>query len=94
VYNWAKERVLDRKVVNGMRNELGKNGKKVSDFFYGASLYEYGDMKQNVCLTTGLTKKEEGGDKIRQLIFFPSGKLITDWRYDTEAEGKQMEERT
>jgi molybdenum cofactor biosynthesis enzyme MoaA len=91
IYAWTKPRVVDKGVVEEIHDELEKNGRKISEFFYGAGLYEYGETRQNVCLTTGLTDKKEGGDGIRQLIFFPSGKIITDWRYDAETEGQPIE---
>lgn len=95
VYTWTKPRVIETDMVEAMRAELDRHGRKISKFFYNGALYEYGDSKQNVCFTvcftTGLTNKSEGGNEIRHLIYFPSGKIITDWRYDTAAEGQPAE---
>ena len=84
---WTRPRIVPQEVMTQLREHLEQQSLKIADFFYGASLYAYGKQRQDVCLTTGITDKKEGGEEIRQLIFFPSGKIITDWRYDTEAEG-------
>ncbi len=83
---WTRPRIVTREIMTQLRAHLNEHSSKIADFFYGATLYAYGKNKQDVCLTTGLTEKKEGGNEVRQLIFFPSGKIITDWRYDTEAE--------
>ena len=85
---WTRHRVLPKETMDEFAGELSKNGKQIGGFFYGAKLYEYGKGKQNVCLTTGLTDKVITEGEIRQLIYFPSGRIITDWRYDT-AKGEQ-----
>ena len=80
---WTREHMLSEEVISAIQHHLGSEGRLVERFFYGASLYEYGPTRQNVCLTNGLTEENRTGE-IRQLIFFPGqeGRIITDWRYD------------
>lgn len=83
---WTRGRIVAKEAMDQFKQHLKKAGRLVDSFFYGASVFEYGPARQNVCLTTGLTDKILT-DEIRQLIFFPSGRIITDWRYDSSKEG-------
>ncbi|MGA3020329.1 MAG: radical SAM protein [Candidatus Micrarchaeales archaeon] len=87
---WTKPRIVSQEVMDEMLADLDKHGTRMAEFFYGAALYKYGEDKQNVCLTTGISDNKEKEGDIRQLIFFPSGKLITDWRYSSEAENQPV----
>jgi molybdenum cofactor biosynthesis enzyme MoaA len=90
VSSWTRSHMLAPETLAALRSHLDENGKLVGEFFYGARLYEYGESSQNVCLTTGLTDKILTDD-VRQLIFFPSGRIITDWRYDSGKEGELVQ---
>ena len=46
---------------------------------HGATIYDY--QGQNVCLTNCLTRSKNE-DEVRQLIYFPDGRLIYDWEYE------------
>ncbi len=82
VSEWTTKRIVGQDVASKIRKFLQDGGQLVATFFYGAEVFEFGLSRQNVCLTNGLTDNDQRSD-IRQLIFFPSGKVITDWRYDT-----------
>ena len=45
---------------------------------HGAKIYDWGD--QNVCLNNCVTETTDPSD-IRQLIFYPDGKLLYSWNY-------------
>jgi molybdenum cofactor biosynthesis enzyme MoaA len=52
---------------------------KLLELPHGAVVYDYNG--QNVCLSTCLTDTADPND-IRQIIFFPDGKIGFDWKYE------------
>ena len=56
---------------------LESQGTKLMTFEWGATVYDLND--QNVAITNALTFNQEKDD-LRQLIFFPDGRLRYDWQ--------------
>ena len=67
---------LGGKKMQEIHDFLKKEGALCDKLPHGALVYEVDG--QNVCMTTGLTY-DSGEEKIRQLIFFPQGRLTTSW---------------
>jgi hypothetical protein len=51
-------------------------GEELMRLVHGAVIYDVN--QQNVCLTDSLTIDQQK-EEIRQLIFFPDGRLVYDW---------------
>jgi molybdenum cofactor biosynthesis enzyme MoaA len=76
---WAKEHTIEREKMQGIKEWLDKCSTPVLHLSHGATVY---DVKgQNVCLANCLTTNETDED-IRQIIFYPSGRIMYDWVYD------------
>jgi len=52
--------------------------KQILKLAHGATVYDFNG--QNICLTNCLTTNETDED-IRQIIFYPSGRISYDWKY-------------
>lgn len=85
------EYARDRKIVNWIKKEeVGgacnrlmhylemKNAVRLLELPHGAIVYDYNG--QNVCVSNCLTGTTDPND-IRQIIFFPEGQIMYDWRY-------------
>jgi molybdenum cofactor biosynthesis enzyme MoaA len=59
-------------------DHLDTSGTELLRLPHGASVFDVGG--QNVCVGNCLTRTTDPND-IRQLIFFPDGKLMYDWQY-------------
>ena len=46
---------------------------------HGGVVYDF--QGQNLCMTDCLTMSPSSEDGLRQIIFYPSGKLTYDWQY-------------
>jgi molybdenum cofactor biosynthesis enzyme MoaA len=58
---------------------ISQEGNKVLTLAHGAEVYDV--RGQNVCLANCLTTNESD-DNMRQIIFFPDGKISYDWCYE------------
>lgn len=75
VFNWAMEHQVD---PYDMDCYINKHATKLLELPHGGVIYDY--RGQNLCWANCLTGTTDPED-IRQLIFFPDGKLRYDWRY-------------
>lgn len=79
VYEWTKKNRPSEKSVKKVYSHVRKKGKLLLNLMHGASVYDINGV--SVCITTCLTLKSNVED-IRQLIFFPDGKIRYDWQYE------------
>lgn len=82
VYDWTCKNLVDDSYDNHNRTSINlwvnKVGKLIRTLVHGGVIYDVDG--QNVCLTDCLTH-DPNEEEIRQLIFYPSGELYTDWQY-------------
>lgn len=78
VYRWVVEHELTEKEISLIRKFLFREGQAVLRLAHGAVVFDFNG--QNICLTDALTIEPES-EEIRQLIFFPNGRLRYDWQY-------------
>lgn len=78
-WNWTAENHVTPQQVDRVREWLDLGGDKIMTLTHGATVYDVGG--QNVCLTDCLSIKP-GGEDIRQLIYFPDGRVRYDWQYE------------
>lgn len=75
---WTESHLLSGDQMTNIKNHLEENGHRLLMTGHGAAIYDvYG---QNVCLTNALTLDVDP-EKIRQIIFFPNGRVRFDWQY-------------
>lgn len=78
IYDWTTANRIPKEQVRVLQDHVADNGMELMQLPHGATIY---DVKgQNVCMTNSLTLSTNP-DEIRQLIFFPDGKLLYDWQY-------------
>ncbi len=82
VHNWVGKSRLKPGQIKKMENYLKENGRMLARLPHGAAIYDVGG--QNVCLTNSLTRDSPKGGYLRQLIFFPDGRLRTGWEDGAE----------
>lgn len=75
---WTESHLLTQNQFEEIKNYIEKNGHKLSTTGHGAAIYDV--ASQNVCLTNALTLDLDP-EKIRQIIFFPNGRVRFDWQY-------------
>jgi molybdenum cofactor biosynthesis enzyme MoaA len=78
VLDFARMKQLSREQLDDVRGFFIANATPLMKLMHGAQVFDVDG--QNVCLTNCLTI-EGGEEDIRQLIFFPDGKLMFDWQY-------------
>lgn len=78
IYDWTMANKPSEAFIGELSGELNNNGHRLLDFDYGAVVYDYNG--QNVCLSNCLTENSDS-DHIRQVIFYPDGKLMYSWQY-------------
>lgn len=75
---WVEKNRPSDEVMRNVADHLEFNGTLLMKLGHGAKVYDlYG---QNVCLNNCLTL-DPADNELRQLIFFPDGKLCYDWQY-------------
>ena len=79
VFEWTKKNKPNKKDVNKIYSYVRKKGNLLMNLMHGASIYDIKGI--SVCITTCLTLNPNMED-IRQLIFFPNGKIRYDWQYE------------
>lgn len=78
VFDWTSKHSLSEKQIEEIKGYIDKNGRRLAVTGHGAGIYDING--QNVCLTDALTLNPNGED-IRQLIFFPDGRIRFDWQF-------------
>lgn len=80
VAKWVDEHKLEPGQLEDINMYLEENGTVVRTFPFGGAVYSiYNIRHQNVCSTTSLTKDPQPANYLRQLIFYPGGRIATDW---------------
>lgn len=75
---WTERHFLTEIQSREIKKYLDENGTVVLKGGHGSLIYDVGG--QNVCLTNALTHSPDP-TKVRQIIFFPDGKIQHDWQY-------------
>lgn len=76
VYQWIAQHELPTERWAQMEQWVEENGTQYDSAGYGARMFDVSG--QNVCLTNCLTRNPNA-EEVRQLIFWPSGDITTDW---------------
>lgn len=79
ISKWVDENTLSYFQTKEIKDNLDVVGNQIMKLVHGAVVYDV--RGQNVCLTNCLTLDPQSED-IRQLIFFPNGRLRYDWQYE------------
>lgn len=80
VAKWVDEHKLDPGQLEDINTYLSENGTVVKTFPFGGTVYSIFNVRhQNVCSTTSLTKDPYPKNYLRQLIFYPGGRIAKDW---------------
>ncbi len=86
-YNWVKQRTIPKKDLRQIKKKLDKLCSTELILDYGAVVYGFPIFdddkciireRQNLCFSNCLTKPKNP-DQIRQLIFFPDGRIQYSW---------------
>ncbi len=79
IENWVKNHSLSDLQIEKINDALEKQGSKIMTLENGGVVYDVNG--QNVCLTDCLTLSPES-ENLRQIIFFPDGRLRFDWQFE------------
>ena len=78
IESWATAHLISDEKIQKIKEFLDNSGHPILLPGHGSIIY---DIKgQNVCLTNALTLDQDQS-KIRQIIFYPSGRVRFDWSY-------------
>lgn len=77
-YDWVVRHGLEEEEVRDCQTHVEQTGVRLYGLVHGAAVYDI--RGQNFCLTNCLTNKPEE-ETVRQLIFYPQGRLYTDWQF-------------
>jgi hypothetical protein len=78
VIEWTRRFFIRKHQHDEINEYVRRQGKLVRRLPHGAAVFDLGG--QNLCLSDCLTHSPDPEDQ-RQLIFFPDGRLYTDWQY-------------
>jgi len=79
VAKWVEEHSLEQGQLQKIDTYLRENGVIVKEFPFGGTVYSIHSIgSQNVCFTSCLTK-DEPRKYLRQLIYYPNGRIALDW---------------
>lgn len=78
IFRWTSEHHVAEALIPEVNAHLLERGNKLLELAHGATVYDV--EGQNVCMTNCLTVEPEA-DELRQVIFFPDGKLRYAWQY-------------
>lgn len=81
VSQYVHENKLSGEQIAGIKECLETEGRVEKTFPYGGAVYSING--QNICLTNSLTH-DRNKSSMRQLIFFPDGRLSSDWVYEKD----------
>ena len=77
VYNWTLENTLSPNQLYEIIDYAEANGTVQATPPYGGVIYDMNG--QNLCITNCLTRDANPEQEVRQLIYFPDGKLRDNW---------------
>jgi|CXWL01.1.fsa_nt_gi molybdenum cofactor biosynthesis enzyme MoaA len=75
---WTQSHLLTQGQQQEINRYLTDHGHQLSVSHHGAVIYDVSG--QNICLTNALTLDMDP-EKIRQIIFYPNGRIRFDWQY-------------
>lgn len=78
IRSWIQSHGLTRETIQTLADYITANGSLLLQLMHGAKVYDI--RGQNVCFTNALTHSASE-EEIRQIIFFPDGKLRYDWTH-------------
>lgn len=78
IYDWTTHNRIPKEQVEVLQNYIAAKGKALMHLPHGATIYDV--EGQNVCMTNSLTVNTNQ-DELRQLIYFPDGRLTYDWQF-------------
>jgi len=78
VADWVEEHKPDDTGIVRIKNKMREYATPVLHLSHGAVVYDFDG--QNICLSNCLTTNETADD-IRQIIFYPNGRIAYDWKY-------------
>ena len=79
VAQWVREHSLENGQLEDIDTYLRENGVVMKEFPFGGTIYSIFSVRsQNVCFTSCLTK-DQPSKYLRQLIFYPNGRIALDW---------------
>lgn len=78
VYEWTDRNSLSEDEIEDVKEYVIEKGTLLRKLIHGARVYDVNNL--NVCLSDCLTYDPDE-EELRQLIFFPDGKLYTDWQF-------------
>lgn len=77
---WVDSHFIKTWQLTEIMRYLENHGTEVRRFTFGGVVYSLYDIgHQNVCITNSLTKDDAPKQYARQIIFYPSGRIATDW---------------
>jgi molybdenum cofactor biosynthesis enzyme MoaA len=79
VYQWTDQHHISKDQATAIAQHLEKVGKPLQYLPHGGTVYDINGS--NVCLTNSLTLLPDK-EEMRQLIFFPEGRVSYDWQYE------------
>jgi len=80
IADWVETHHVKEWQLREMQEYLEDHGTEEKRFAFGGVVYSVFDMRhQNVCITNSLTKDESPKQFARQIIFYPNGRIATDW---------------
>jgi len=74
---WVQGNHLTAEEIDKIHSYVHLGGTPLYSLVHGATVYDF--KGHNLCISNCLT--HEPGDTLRQLIFFPDGRLYTDWQF-------------
>ena len=78
IFDWTTENSVDCDKIYMVKEWVKTNGVLIRKLSHGGAVFDIGG--KNVCITDCLTHDPDE-EELRQLIYFPSGELYTDWQY-------------
>lgn len=76
---WVDRRRPTPAQLAAVRRLLERTGARLLELAHGAVVYDVGG--QNICLSTCLTRAPKEPERLRQVIFYPDGRLRYDWQF-------------
>lgn len=73
---WTKDKFCRPEFYEEIVRRVEADGTKLLELMHGARVYDF--FGQNVCLANCLTRSDDP-EQIRQIIYFPDGRLRYDW---------------
>jgi molybdenum cofactor biosynthesis enzyme MoaA len=81
INDWIMRHLLSAGMIHEIKEYPGNNGAvKLMELSHDAVVYDY--QGQNLCMTDCLTVSPTSEEGLRQIIFYPDGRLTYDWQYE------------